>query len=294
MPTSEWLTPAEAGVILGVGPDRVAQLAKECAMVAMHTPGGHLRLRRDSVEDLANPPTEPSPDDSEELEPKDDEPEPESESRPQAKAKWEQVPPWKRRVREAEADVHVLEFDDQRERLLETRAERQAQRERAEAQPAAAAAEAERLRQLKSLALSYLTWDIPADVQAEVARQLERTVTSERFPTGLAPAHAEALLKAEVERHLRPWRTRKARRERVREEAEKREKIIGWAVFKAGMRTPAEWDYDTKKAMERAVRKALEEEYHDEMDQDEANDIALGVLEEWVENTEDEDDEDDS
>jgi len=28
MPMSEWLTPAEAGAILGIGPDRVAQLAK--------------------------------------------------------------------------------------------------------------------------------------------------------------------------------------------------------------------------------------------------------------------------
>ena len=57
-------------------------------------------------------------------------------------------------------------------------------------------------------------------------------------------------------------------------EAEKHEEIIGWAVFKAGIRAPEEWDYDTKKAMERAVRKALEEEDHDQMDQDEANHIA--------------------
>jgi len=289
MPTTEWLTPAEAGAILSLGPDRVAQIAKEGALVAMRTPGGHLRLRRDSVEDLANPPIEPSPSDSRELKPDDDEPERESGSPPQTKPKWEQVPPWKRRVREAEADVQVSEFDDQRERLLETRAERQAQRERAEAQQAAAVAEAERLRQLKSLALSYLTWNIPAEVQAEVARQLERTVTSDRFPAGLARAHAEALLKAEVERHLRPWRTREARRDRVREEAAQRKKLIDWAVFKAKMRTPGDWEYETKKAFEREVRKALEEEFFPGMDLDEANEIAFDMLDQWVE-----DDEDDS
>ena len=282
MTTNEWLTPAEAGAILGVGPDRVAQLAREGALGSMRTPGGHVRVRREEVEELANPSQPPS----------EDEPGPEAEELPPeevkeraspCRPKWEHIPPWKRRVREAEADVQVLELDEQRERLLETRAERQAQRERDEAERAAAATEAERLRQLKSFALSCLPYGVPADVQAEVARQLERGVTSERFPPGLSRAHAEALLRTDVERHLRPWRTRDARRERVREEAQTREKIIGWAVFKAGIRAPREWDYETKKALEREVRNVLGEEYHPGMDQDEATEIALDVLEEWVE-----------
>ncbi len=286
MTTNEWLTPAEAGAILGVGPDRVAQLAREGVLSSMRTPGGHVRVRREEVEELANPPQEPSTDEPDLEESTNDAvKEPPSPSRP----KWEQVPPWKRRVREAEADVHVLELDDERERLLEGRAERQAQRGQAEAERAAAAAEAERLRQLRSFALSSLPYGVPADIQAEVARELERGVNSERYPAGLARPHAEALLRADVERYLRPWRTRDARRERVREEAQTREKIIGWAVFKAGIRAPREWDYETKKALEREARNVLEEEYHPGMDQDEANEVALDVLEEWVE-----DDEDDS
>lgn len=280
MTTNEWLTPAEAGAILGVGPDRVAQLAREGVLGSMRTPGGHVRVRREDVEELANPSHEPSED---EPEAEESPPETVKELSNPSRPKWEHVPPWKRRVREAEADVHVLELDDRRERLLETRAERQTQRERAEAERAAAAAEAERLRQLKAFALSCLPYGVPADVQAEVARQLERGVTSERYPVGLARAHAEALLRADIERHLRPWRTRDARRERVREEAQTREKIIGWAVFKAGIRTPRGLDYETKKALEREVRNVLEDEYHPGMDQDEANEIALDVLEEWVE-----------
>jgi excisionase family DNA binding protein len=284
MTTNEWLTPAEAGAILGVGPDRVAQLAREGALGSMRTPGGHVRVRREEVEQLANPPQEPTVDEPDLEESTNHEvKEPPSPSRP----KWEQVPPWKRRVREAEADVQVLELDDQRERLLETRAERQARRERDEADRAAAATETERLRQLKSFALSCLPYGVPADVQAEVARQLERGVTSQRYPLALSRTHAEALLRTDVERYLHPWRTREARRERVREDADKREQVIGWAVFKVGMRTPREWDYETKKALEREVRTVLGEEYHPGMDQDEATEIALDVLEEWVEGDED-------
>jgi excisionase family DNA binding protein len=289
MTTNEWLSPAEAGAILGVGPDRVAQLAREGALKSMRTPGGHVRVRREEVEELANPPQEPSPDEPETEEAEESASEAVKEPLNPSRPKWEQVPPWKRRVREAEADVHVLELDDQRERLLEGRAERQSQRERVQAERAAEQAEAERLRQLKSRALSFLPYGVPADVQAEVARQLELGVTSQQYPAGLAREHAEALLRADVERHLRPWQTREARRDRVRDEAREREKIIGWAVFKAGIRAPQEWDYETKKALEREVRNVLEEEYHPGMNQDEATEIALNVVEEWAE-----DDEDDS
>jgi excisionase family DNA binding protein len=130
MTTNEWLSPAEAGAILGVGPDRVAQLAREGALKSMRTPGGHVRVRREEVEELANPPQEPSPDEPETEEAEESASEAVKEPLNPSRPKWEQVPPWKRRVREAEADVHVLELDDQRERLLEGRAERQSQRER--------------------------------------------------------------------------------------------------------------------------------------------------------------------
>ncbi len=49
MATNEWLTPLEAGAILGVGPDRVAQLACNGVLVSMRAPGGHLRLRRELI-----------------------------------------------------------------------------------------------------------------------------------------------------------------------------------------------------------------------------------------------------
>ncbi len=75
----------------------------------------------------------------------------------------------------------------------------------------------------------------------------------------------------------------------MREEAARRESIIGWAVLKARLRAPRKWDHKTKKALEREVREVLEEEYHPGMDQDEANEIALDVSDEWGQ-----DDEDDS
>jgi excisionase family DNA binding protein len=283
MTTSDWISPSEAGAILGIGPDRVAQLAREGTLGSMKTPGGHLRLRREEVEGLANPPTEPSPEEHEEegggIEPLQESPNP-------PKPKWETVSPWKRRVREAEADVHVLKLDDQREQLLEARAERQTQRERVEAERASGQAEAQRLRQLKSRALSSLPFGVPADLQAEVARQLESDVTSQRYPAGLAREHAEALLRADVERHLRPWRTEVVRGEQAQKEKRDRERIIGWAKYRVNVRTPLDWDLDTKRAFEREVHKALTEEYQPGMDQTEADEIASEVLDDWIEDDE--------
>lgn len=278
---NEWLTPAEAGALLGVGPDRVGQLVRQGVLPAMRTPGGHVRVRRDKVEELANPPAEPPSDDSEEPE-HEEASEPTSEAPVPARPKWEHVSPWKQRVREAEADLKVSEFDDQREQLLETRAERQAKRERADADRAAAAAEAERLRQLKALALSRMPYGVPDEVRAEVARQLERRVTSERYPPGLAREHIETLLRTDVERLLRPWRDREAQQEQERKEAQEQENIIDWAVLHVNRRRPREWDWDTRRAFERDVRRALEAEYEPGMDQDEADDIAFEVLDGWL------------
>src|SRR5690348_14938342 len=101
MTTTDWLSPSEAGALLGVGPDRIAQLARDGTLTSMRTPGNHIRVRRDEVEQLMSgddPPqsvarpsgsrgTEPAP----------------SASPPPARPKWEDVPPWQRRVREAEA-----------------------------------------------------------------------------------------------------------------------------------------------------------------------------------------------
>jgi excisionase family DNA binding protein len=279
---NEWLTPAEAGPILGVGPDRVAQLVRQGVLPAMRTPGGHVRIRRDKVEELANPPAEPPSVDAEEPE-HEEASEATAEAPEPVRPKWESVPPWKQRVREAEADLKVREFDDQREQLLEAWTERQAQRERADADRTAAAAEADRLRQLKALALSRMPYGVPDEVRAEVARQLERRVTSERYPAGLAQEHVETLLRTEVERLLRPWRDREAQQEQERKEAQEWKNIVDWAVLHLNRRTPREWDWDTRQAFERDVRRALEEEYEPGMDQDQADDIAFDVLDGWIE-----------
>ncbi len=282
MMTSEWLTPAEAGALLGVGPDRVAQLARAGALVSMRTPGGHLRIRRDSVEDVANPPADPPPE-PDDLPPAERDAAPEPEPSPPPRPKWEQVAPWKRRVREAEADVEVLRLEDEKERLLEAQTERQALRERTGVERAAALAEASRLKQLKARALSFMPWGVPADVEAEVARQLERGVTAERYAAGLSQTHIDKLLRADIERYLRPWRTREARRERVRQDASKRDTVIQSAVLTARLRAPRAWDYQTKEALEREIRALLKDEWHPGMEQDEADDIALDVLDQWVE-----------
>lgn len=289
MTTSDWISPSEAGAILGVGPDRVAQLAREGTLGSMKTPGGHLRLRRDEVERLANPPRE-SHSEADEPEGPEDETPRESPNPPQPN--WERVAPWKRRVREAEADVQVLKLDDQREQLLQARAERQAQRDRTQEERMLAEGETQRLRQLKSRALLFLPYGVPANIQAEVARKLESGVTSERYPAELARMHTDTLLRSDVEEHLGPWRAEEAQRGQAQQEKQDRERIIGWAKFSAAVRAPRAWDLDTKRDFERELKKTLEEEYEPGMDQSEADAIALEVLEEWMED-EDEEEEDD-
>lgn len=283
---NEWLTPAEAGAIAGVGPDRMAQLARQGAFRFMRTPGGQLRLWRADVEARANPASEPPADGASLTGIEESAPTPMPERPQPSKPKWEDLPPWKQRVREAEAEVEVLKFDDQRDQLLGARAERQAAVNRAAAEQAARAAEAERLRHLKSFALSSLPYGVPAEVRAEVARQLECGVTSQRYPAGLAREHAEALLRAEVERYLQPWRAREARRERVRQETRTRNSIIDAAEFHVSLRTPRDWDSDTRDGFKCEVRRVLEDEYQPDMDQTEANEIARGVLDDWLQEEE--------
>jgi len=51
--------------------------------------------------------------------------------------------------------------------------------------------------------------------------------------------------------------------------------------------TPRGWDYQTRREFDREVRKALEEEYKSGMTQDDADEIAFEVLDEWLDGDED-------
>jgi|SRR5690348_5159525 len=282
---SDWLTPAEAGALLGVGPDRVAQLARDGTLASMRTPGGHVRVRRADVEALAAGPEEDDPDEPPPVrvrEPKSTTQEPAPRSRP----RWEDVAPWQRRVREAEADVEVLRLDDERERLEDAREQRQVGRTREDARRAASAAEADRLRALRAYALECVPFNVPSEVKAQVARELERRVTSDAYPPSLGQAYAETLLKGEVERLLRPWRTREARQARVRDESARRSHVISWAMLHVTNRLPREWDWETRRDFERELKAVLEEEVDLGMEQDEADAIGLEVLDEWMDEEE--------
>jgi len=279
---TEWLTPAEAGALLGVGPDRVAQLARDGTLGSMRTPGNHVRVRRADVEALAAGPEEDDPPPVRAREPQSTPQEPAPRPRPT----WENLSPWQRRVREAEADVEVLRLDDERERLEDARQERQAGREREDGRRAAGAAEAERLRGLRDYALEGVPFNVPSEVKAQVARELERLVRTETYPASLGQAHAEVLLRGEVERLLRPWRTREARQARVRQEGAQRTHVISWAMLHVTNRIPRDWDWETRRDFERALKAVLEEEVELGMAQDEASGLGLDLLEEWMDEDE--------
>ncbi len=287
---SDWLSPAAAGALLGVGPDRVAQLARDGSLTTMRTPGGHLRVDRGDVERLAAnaaaPPEQPADE-----EPADDAPPEPDAPAPHAahRQSWEAMPPWRRRVREAQADVEVLGLDDKKDRLQEARAERQVARERAAADRQLQASEEARLRQLKTQALAwYVTYDVPADVRAQVAHEIEQTITSARYPRSLSNANAYALLKAEVDRCLAPWRERQAAAARAAREPKLRELTILTAVVYAMQQMPADWDTSMRSAFERECRRAVADEYQPGMDQTDANAVAQDVLDQWLDEDDDE------
>ena len=123
MAPTDLLSPAQAGALLGVGPDRAAQLVREGILPAVRTPGGQIRIRRDAVEALANRQHEPVPDDQEpnlDQMPDTEEPDQGPDSVPPEPApgprppKWHDTAPWKRRVQEAEAGLQVEEVEDRR------------------------------------------------------------------------------------------------------------------------------------------------------------------------------------
>ena len=287
---SDWLSPAAAGALLGVGPDRVAQLARDGSLTTMRTPGGHLRVDRGDVERLAAnaaaPPEQPADE-----EPADDAPPEPDAPAPHAahRQSWEAMPPWRRRVREAQADVEVLGLDDKKDRLQEARAERQVARERAAADRQLQASEEARLRQLKTQALAwYVTYDVPADVRAQVAHEIEQTITSTKYPRSLSNVNAYALLKAEVDRCLAPWRERQAAAARAAREPKLRKLTILTAVVYAMQQMPADWDTSMRSAFERECRRAVAGDYQPGMDQADANAVAQDVLDQWLDEDDDE------
>ncbi len=281
---SDLLSPAAAGALMGVGADRIAQLVRDGTLNATRTPGGHIRIDRVEVErvvaDRAGNPTGPAPDD-----------ETDDMSRESAtmdgdsprRQNWEDVPPWKRRVREAQADVEVLSLDDQKEKLRAARADREAARERAESERERRDEEAKRLKQLKAHAMAwYVGFDVPSNVRAHVAREIEQAVTSARYPSGLTLEHAHALLKADVDGFLADWRKQRDAEVRAKQEPLIRETTILAGVVHGMKQMPDEWDAETRKAFEHECRRAVTREYTVGMDQDDAKAIADEVLDRWL------------
>jgi hypothetical protein len=249
----------------------------------MRTPGGHLRVDRGDVERLATnaspPPDQPAESESEETAIPESEDAP---SRPTQRRSWEGIPPWKQRVREAEADVEVLGLDDKKDRIIEAREERTAARQRAQEDRQRQAEEEARLRQLKTQASWYVGFDVPADVRAEVMREIERFVTSDRYPRSLNSVTTAIMLKADVDRCLVPFRSRQAEATRLAREPQLREIAILSAVTLALRRMPDDWDTRMRMAFERDCRRAVAKKYQPGMDQQDANDVAQDVLDLWL------------
>ena len=287
-PMNEWLTAAEAGAVLGVGPDRVSQLVRQGVLPAMRTPGGHVRVRRDKVEALANPPAESAAEPTDDGAPEEREGEPETRER---RPKWETVAPWRQRVHEAEADLKVLELDEQRDRVMEARAERQAAKERDKDRLSARAVESDRLRKLRERALHFfIPWGVPPDVRARAARHIEQRVTSERYPQGLGGEYVDTLLRGDIERALKPWREQEAVREREERSATEQKKLIDWAVIHVRRSFPKEWNRELRSRFERELCRALRAEYEAGMSQDDMDDLAFDFLDEWTDESEEDDD----
>jgi hypothetical protein len=185
--------------------------------------------------------------------------------------------------------VEVLGLDVQKERLREARQQRQEAKERAERDHEMQATEEGRIRQLKALALAWhVGYGVPADVRAEAARELERLVTSARYPKTLTTEHNHTLLKIDADKCLAKWRETKARQAAEEREQQLRELTIATAVVHAVRQIPGDWDAETRTAFQAECRHDVSREYEPAMNQEDANAIALDVLAEWLDDADDE------
>jgi TATA-binding protein-associated factor Taf7 len=98
----------------------------------------------------------------------------------------------------------------------------------------------------------------------------------------MSSVHAYALLKADVDRCLAPWRDRQAAAARAERQPKVRELTILTAVVQAMRQVPDEWDTELRTAFQQDCRQAVAAEYHAGMDQNDANAVAQDVLNEWL------------
>ncbi len=158
------------------------------------------------------------------------------------------VQSWERRVNEAHADVAVLkakstarkvrlEVQEDRERRARDRQreeqERQAEQERQERHELRhlqrehdAAMERARLDALRTFGRSLADWQYPDEARGRIARDLQGYVNATTLPPGLSDQDARELVKARVQRVLKPYDDRRRREEQRRESEQRRASLL--------------------------------------------------------------------
>jgi excisionase family DNA binding protein len=294
------LSPRDAADRLGITTDTLRRWDREGRIEAQRTPGGQRRYREADVNALLEFPRGPISVRS---------------VRPQKRAllngdldtdtriadsdsapvtAGNDIAPWERRVAEERADLEVTKIQREREALLredreseEIRitAERQAREasareiKRETERVSAARAEQERLEGLRAQGRGMCLF-APIEYQARVTRDLESFVSPHQFPATLNFYTAYQILKARVDRVLKPWTDHEARQKAARDDERERTHKIALGVLYGNSHTFG-WDLTDARGARGEIKDALEAEVTSEWAEGDVHELVDEVLEEW-------------
>jgi excisionase family DNA binding protein len=154
-----------------------------------------------------------------------------------------------------------------------------------------------RLQTIKGYGRLAIPWNTPAEWQGKVIVDLERFVTVVQFPADLSSTKAAEIVRARVEKVLRPFHEaeEKAKRDRkAKEESDRHRTALVTHGNGYARRETGDWGWSVRNDARAEVGRVLDREVEHDWTELEVKDAVDQVLDEWDEGqNEDEDDDDD-
>lgn len=147
--------------------------------------------------------------------------------------------------------------------------------------------DAARFANLKSYGLARIPWDVPPTWRAKVIEDLERYVTSERFPSWVPGHEAYQVVRGRVEQVLKPYHDEiaEAAAQRKAEEYDRRRvrALIDHGMSYARQETRSGWDYTPKIEARQEVEEALKAQVESDWRERDVQDLVDEILDNWDE-----------
>ncbi len=153
-----------------------------------------------------------------------------------------------------------------------------------------------RLQTIKGYGRAAIPWNTPAEWEGKVIVDLERFVTAVQFPADLPFTKAAEIVRARVERVLRPYHEAEEKAKRDRKAKEKSDRHRTALVTHGNgyaRRETSNWYWSARNDARAEVGKVLDREVEHDWTELEVEDAVDQVLDEWDEGQNEDEDEDD-